>query len=330
MNVFVIHKSDDLPVVDEITEHLTKDDPSSHLLVLKGSDSKNKDAWKKEAKKKIKDSNCVLIINGEKTAYSNNVQFEINYALKKHKEIFLFQLNSHNDIYNKLYAYDEFMKVKHHQQCDIKKCRPLFKSIEGVKNENNNYILNDLKRIIKNNYDFDIIDELKLNDIADSDAKMTNLLEQYKIYLGTSEEVITRRQTASSFYTSINTSLITVAITASGLIFSLSNMSNQNVFVGVILFIISLLGILICINWMLILESYGKLNSAKIKVISAIEKKLPADIYDTEWRVMSEKIGTKKYKSFTYIEKKLPIIFMLLYSILLLLGIILFVIDLIY
>ena len=36
---------------------------------------------------------------------------------------------------------------------------------------------------------------------------------------------------------------------------------------------------------------------------------MPANIYDTEWRVMSSKIGGKEYHSFTNIEKTVPIVF---------------------
>ena len=77
--------------------------------------------------------------------------------------------------------------------------------------------------------------------------------------------------------------------------------------------IISLIGILLSFNWLKLLDSYGTLNGAKIRVITEIEKKLPVNIYDTEWKVMSEKLGSKNYVSFTNIEKRIPKIFIGIY-----------------
>lgn len=38
-----------------------------------------------------------------------------------------------------------------------------------------------------------------------------------------------------------------------------------------------------------------------------------ANIYDTEWKIMSEKLGTKNYVPFTKIEKRVPKIFIGVY-----------------
>ena len=52
-----------------------------------------------------------------------------------------------------------------------------------------------------------------------------------------------------------------------------------------------------------------------MKVIAAIEKQLPFDIYDIEWKVQTDKLGKQKYVSFTNIEKCIPLIFTILYTI---------------
>ena len=59
--------------------------------------------------------------------------------------------------------------------------------------------------------------------------------------------------------------------------------------------------------------AYGITNSSKMKIISLIEKRLAASLYDAEWQVMSNKYSKTPYISFTDGEKSLPVIFICLY-----------------
>ncbi len=72
-------------------------------------------------------------------------------------------------------------------------------------------------------------------------------------------------------------------------------------------------GIILDISWIGILEAYGTLNAAKMKVIHLLEEQLPVALYDVEWRVMSDKLNNRKYVSFTDREKRIPIIFAFVY-----------------
>ena len=98
------------------------------------------------------------------------------------------------------------------------------------------------------------------------------MVEQYNAYLETSEEGLNRRQTVSNFYTTLNTSLLTAATTISGVLFGIESLSNNFMLGCGITVIICLIGIMLSINWLKLLESYGSLNGAKIKVITQIEK----------------------------------------------------------
>ena len=81
-------------------------------------------------------------------------------------------------------------------------------------------------------------------------------------------------------------------------------------------------GIILDISWIGILDAYGTLNAAKMKVIHLIEEQLPVALYDVEWRVMSDKLNNKKYVSFTNREKRIPRIFACVYvCIILIIGI---------
>lgn len=69
------------------------------------------------------------------------------------------------------------------------------------------------------------------------------------------------------------------------------------------------------------MNAYGILNGSKMKVISIIEHNLPVRLYDAEWDVMSDKLNSKKYVSFTDSEKKTPKAFIALYILLIIITI---------
>ena len=54
-----------------------------------------------------------------------------------------------------------------------------------------------------------------------------------------------------------------------------------------------------------------------MKVISLLEKQLPIALYDSEWKIMNDKLTNKKYTSFTDSEKKIPKTFGVVYCIVL-------------
>ena len=144
--------------------------------------------------------------------------------------------------------------------------------------------------------------------------------------MNTSEELVKRRQSVSNFYITINSAIITLFTSFVAIFSSLSSEGSIISIIGLIIFLS--VGIVLCVSWMNIINSYGRLNSAKMKVISAIENYMLLNIYDSEWKVQSKKIGNKRYKSFTSIEKDIPKIFIFVYSIVGIVGIVLFVLKL--
>ena len=146
------------------------------------------------------------------------------------------------------------------------------------------------------------------------------LLEQYKVFLQTSEDLVTRRQNVNNFYITINAALFTLF----GVCISISDSFISKLIIALLLLSI---GIILDISWLKTLEAYGILNGSKMKVISIIEKQLPASLYDSEWTVMSDKLNSKKYVSFTDNEKKIPKLFIALYILLTLLLLISFILT---
>jgi len=136
---------------------------------------------------------------------------------------------------------------------------------------------------------------------------ITQILEIYKTYLQMVDKISDRRQTANSFYLTINTVIV-------GLISYLSlgtDMKNVDPYY----IPISIAGMVICYHWYRLIRLYSDLNSGKFKVVHEIEKLLPVSPYDDEW----DKLGRGKDKSlylpFTHIEMRIPWIFLMLHFI---------------
>jgi|LSQX01.2.fsa_nt_gb hypothetical protein len=308
MNFFVIHKGEDFESCEKLWEKIKKHNPSINFLTL----TDGGENWFREAKEKIKASDCVLVCVGKKTHESENVDKEIYYATKIKKRIFVYIFEEDCVINDSLYINDKYMQVKFHKNAHNYTKRPNFTVID----------LAGFDRLASDGYDFYIRDEINKTD---NPKRIEELISQYQIYVQTSESIVERRQTVSSFYIGINTAIITAISTIVGILIGMKSINNKLISIGVVLFVVSILGIVLNINWFLQLDSYGKLNSAKMKVISAIEKQLPANIFDTEWRVMSDKIGAKRYRSFTNIEKTVPLTLSFMFIIILIAAVVLLI-----
>jgi hypothetical protein len=156
----------------------------------------------------------------------------------------------------------------------------------------------EIKDVIKK---YDDGDYKVFNQELDSMDKSV-LLEQYKIFLQTSEDLVARRQNVNNFYISINSALMATF----GVIWALEILPFYKFAIGALL---ALVGMILSISWIKLLESYGNLNSSKMKILGMLEKKLSASLFDAEWEAMSSKYNKKKYVSFSERERQLPIIF---------------------
>jgi len=133
----------------------------------------------------------------------------------------------------------------------------------------------------------------------------SHLLEQYKLYVEMADKISERRQSANSFFLSVNT--VIVGLTT---YFTLCGISYRSI----ILFSpISIAGLVICYMWYRLVRSYRDLNTAKFKVIHEIEQKLPLAPYDLEWEKVEGGKNPKFYLPFTHIEIYVPWVFFLLH-----------------
>ena len=217
--------------------------------------------------------------------------WEVKKALKYNKQIYIYNIKNY-PIPKYLYRNDTFTKQPRiiSEPTDLEAIKD---QIDNFENGNYNIFSNSGVPI----------------DQVQKQAYNNNLMEQYKIFLKTSEDLVARRQSVNSFYISLNTALVTFI----GVILGLIN-SPLNTFV---MMAMCIAGIILDIAWANLLDSYGILNSAKMKVISLLEKQLPIALYDSEWKIMNDKLTNKKYTSFTDSEKKIPKTFGVVYCIVL-------------
>lgn len=130
-------------------------------------------------------------------------------------------------------------------------------------------------------------------------------LEQYRIYLHVFNAIGDRRQKSNEFFLGLNTAIIGI----------LGYIETKSIPLGesLIFLLVPFVGIAICICWYQFIESYRQLNRAKFKVIHRLEKKLPIALFESEWELLGKGQDTNKYRKLSSIEKKIPIIFILLY-----------------
>ena len=278
MNAFVIHSGRDRAEVEKHISAIKQSCHSFNPLVLRNGGV----FWKIDAKEKIKKSQMVIFFVGETSHESENIDWEIRTAIKLQKPIYTVKLNEAFEINSALVVLDPFSGERklYSKSSDFNAITELI-----IKHESGDY------KVF--NQGLDVIDK-------------NILLEQYKAFLQTSEDLVSRRQNVNNFYISINSALMA----AFGIIWALDMLSIYKFFTGILL---SVVGIILSVSWIKLLASYGDLNSSKMKIISYIEKQLHASLYDAEWAALSDKLNKRKYVSFTNSEKRVPVLFIVVY-----------------
>ena len=129
------------------------------------------------------------------------------------------------------------------------------------------------------------------------------LLEQYKLISESADKITDKRQSTNNFYLGVNSFILAVA--------SYLAVSKVNT----VSILISVSGLLVSVVWLKNINSFKQLNSAKFKVIHELEEYLPARVYQKEDEYLQ-----KGYYKLTAVEKWIPIIFGVLYVIIILIS----------
>ncbi len=129
------------------------------------------------------------------------------------------------------------------------------------------------------------------------DSFNAHLLEQYKLYVQSAENVSARRVASSRYLLAINAALIALYG------FQSASFGESWWMLGV-----PIVGMAVSVLWLLIIKSHADLNRVKFEVIHELEQLLPAAIYKHEWRLADEGRG-KAYRAVTKIERWIPTVF---------------------
>jgi len=143
-------------------------------------------------------------------------------------------------------------------------------------------------------------------EMSESESEL--LFEQYKLYVELMDKVSERRHQANSFFLTVNTILIT-ALTSFVALTQQPNIRYGWVLVAIVA------GIIFCLTWRRLIQSYKQLNTGKFEIIHHLEKRLPARLFYAEWEVLKCGDGTV-YKPFSHEEMRVPVVFLLLYAVL--------------
>ena len=136
-----------------------------------------------------------------------------------------------------------------------------------------------------------------------SGAFTADLLEQYKLYVQSAENVSARRVASSRYLLTLSAALV-----------ALYGLQSVGFGQGWLTLLIPTTGISVSLLWWQIIKSHADLNTVKFKVIHEFEQHFPAAMYDYEWSLAEEGQG-KAYRAVTKIEIWIPVVFVVLHMI---------------
>jgi hypothetical protein len=136
------------------------------------------------------------------------------------------------------------------------------------------------------------------------------LLEQYKIYIQTAENISEKRMNTNKFYITFLSSIITI-------FFIILKLFKEDFNYQLIFILLSIFGITLSIIWRVNLHSYKQINRAKFKIIHKMEHNLPYRCFEKEWKLLGNGKFLTKYIKLTNIEFFLPYLYAMLFLIVL-------------
>ena len=139
------------------------------------------------------------------------------------------------------------------------------------------------------------------------------LLEIYKLHAELADSVSRQRGTTNRFYLLLMSGLF--------VLFPALLRFKNGVPLGVLMIGFGLLGTLLAVAWYIHIRSYRQLNTGKFKPLHELEEKLAYPFFKREWELLEEGENPNKYWRLTVVETIVPIIFFVLFIIVLAIGI---------
>ena len=139
---------------------------------------------------------------------------------------------------------------------------------------------------------------------ACGDTFAAGLVEQYKLYVHSAENVSARRIASSRLLLALNAGLV-----------ALYGIQPAGFDRGWWALAVPFLGAIVCLLWYRIIKSHRDLNRVKFKLIHELERHLPATPYTSEWRLAEQGKGGS-YRAVTDVERWIPWTFLCLHVVL--------------
>jgi hypothetical protein len=133
-----------------------------------------------------------------------------------------------------------------------------------------------------------------------------HVIEIYKMYVEMADKISERRQSANSFFLTLNSAIVALV----GYV-NLSQGSTPTP--SSFFWLVAISGMVLSFLWYRLIRSYKDINSGKFKVIHVIEQQLPLRPYDAEWTALGRGEDPKLYLPFTHIEIYVPWVFFLIH-----------------
>lgn len=152
---------------------------------------------------------------------------------------------------------------------------------------------------------------------------MSEKFEIYQMAVEMADRVSSRRMVANGFFLSVHTALVTVV----GFTYEKVATDQKSV-----LIIIAMMGFLLAWTWFFAIRSYRRLNRAKFNVINKLEKDLATQYFTNEWaeltKTTEDDLELKsfrarwlkfkdRYTTLTNIESVVPLVFVIIYVVIL-------------
>jgi hypothetical protein len=133
-----------------------------------------------------------------------------------------------------------------------------------------------------------------------------HVLEIYKLYVEMADKISERRQTANSFFLTLNSAI--VALVGYVNLSQEAGSGSSSFF-----WLVAISGMVLSFLWYRLIRSYKDINSGKFKVVHVIEKQLPLRPYDAEWTALGKGADPKLYLPFTHVEVYVPWVFFVIH-----------------
>lgn len=132
--------------------------------------------------------------------------------------------------------------------------------------------------------------------------KREELMEIYKLHATLADQVSQRRLAANRLYVSL---LVALMVFCGALL----RIDGEAEYVGPVLCLAGVVGVLLAVSWRSVLRSHRQLNSGKFKALRELEAKLSYRFFDREWELLGEGRDRRRYRRLSMVEESVPWVF---------------------